>query len=81
MPVRFAHASCAPVKSDVMRYRTQQFISPSFTHEKLEPPFFKDIVDVFEDRMTNWVIVPAKELLKVRHGGVAAVALVTTKSD
>lgn len=61
-----------------MRQKTQHFISPSFTHEKLEPPFFKDIVDVFEDRMTHWLIVPAKELLKVRHGEVAAVALATT---
>ncbi len=60
-----------------MQHRTQHFVSPSYTYEKLEPPFFKDIVDVFEDRMTHWLIVPAKELLKVQHGEVAAVALVT----
>ncbi len=61
-----------------MRHRTRHFVSPSFTHEKLEPPFFKDVVDVFEDRMLNWLIVPAKDLLKVRHGEVAAVSLVTS---
>lgn len=61
-----------------MGYKTQHFVSPSFTHEKLEPPFFKDVVDVFEDRMSHWLIIPAKELLKVRHGEVAAVALVTS---
>ena len=53
------------------------FISPNFTHEKLEPPFYKDVVDVFEDRMVNWLLVPAKQLLKVKHGSVAAVALGT----
>ena len=61
-----------------MRFKTLHFISPSFTHEKLEPPFFKDIVDVFEDRMLHWLILPAKELLKIRHGEVAAVALATS---
>lgn len=61
-----------------MRHKTLYFISPNFTHEKLEPPFFKDIVDVFEDRMRNWLIVPAKELFKVRHGEVAAIALATS---
>lgn len=61
-----------------MRHRTLHFISPSYTHDKLEPPFFKDIVDVFADRMTHWLILPSKELLKVRHGEVAAVALITS---
>lgn len=60
-----------------MRHRTLHFISPSYTHEKLEPPFFRDIVDVFEDRMMNWLVKPAKALLAVRHGEVAAVALTT----
>lgn len=61
-----------------MRHKTLHFISPNFTHEKLEPPFFKDIVDVFEDRMLHWLILPAKELLNIRHGDVAAVALATS---
>jgi hypothetical protein len=53
------------------------FVSPSYTHEKLEPPFFRDVVDVFDDRMMNWLVKPAKALLRVRHGEVAAVALAT----
>jgi hypothetical protein len=61
----------------VMRHKTLHFVSPSYTHEKLEPPFFRDIVDVFEDRMMNWLVRPAKALLAVRHGEVAAVALTT----
>ena len=60
-----------------MIYKTKHFISPNFTHEKLEPPFYKDVLDVFEDRMMNWLLVPAKELLKVTHGHIAAVALAT----
>lgn len=58
-----------------MRYQTKYFVSPSFTHEKLEPPFLRDVIDVFEDRMRHWLIAPAKQLLDVQHGDVAAVAL------
>ena len=61
-----------------MQYRTRHLISPNYTHEKLEPPFFKDIVDVFEDRMLHLLINPAKALLKIPHGSVAAVSLATT---
>jgi hypothetical protein len=53
----------------------KQFISPNFTHEKLETPSFEEIVDVFEDRMANWLLLPAKTLLEIPHGDVAAVAL------
>jgi hypothetical protein len=55
----------------------QQYISPNYTFSKLEPPLYKDIVDVFEDRMRNWLLGPAKSLLRVKHGYVAAVALAT----
>ena len=54
-----------------MRYQTKYFVSPSFTHEKLEPPFLRDVIDVFEDRMRHWLIAPAKQLLDVQHGDVA----------
>ncbi len=56
----------------------RHYISPSFTHEKLEPPLYRDVVDVFEDRMLYWLLVPAKKLLGVKHGSVAAVALATS---
>lgn len=55
----------------------KHFISPNFTYEKLEAPTFEDIVDVFEDRMANWLLMPAKKLLEIPHGDVAAVALAT----
>lgn len=60
-----------------MPHKIKNFISPNFTYEKLEPPFYKDVVDVFEDRMRNWLLIPAKKLLKVKHGDIAAVALAT----
>lgn len=56
---------------------TSHFISPNFLCEKLENPSLDDIIDVFEDRITNWTINPAKQLLTIEHGEVAAVALST----
>ena len=61
-----------------LKYKTSHFISPNFTHEKLQPPFYKDLVDVLEDRMINWLIEPSKELLKLKHGDIPAVALATS---
>ena len=68
---------CVLVSANFMTDETRHYLSPNFTHEKLEPPFYKDVVDVFEDRMLNWLLLPAKDLLKLRHGSVAAVALAT----
>lgn len=55
----------------------RHFVSPNFTHEKLEPALYRDIVDVFEDRLLYWVIVPSKKLLELKHGAIPAVALAT----
>lgn len=54
------------------------FVSPNFTHEKLESPDYLDIVDVFEDRMRGWFLTPAKQLLSSKTGVVAAVSLLTS---
>ena len=51
------------------------YISPNFTHEKLEAPAYEDIVDVFEDRMLHWLIEPAHHLLSVKNGSIAAISL------
>jgi hypothetical protein len=64
-----------PLMSNVMPHEAKHYVSPSFTHEKLEAPAYQDIVDVFEDRMLNWLIEPAHKLLSIKHGSVAAVAL------
>lgn len=53
----------------------QHFISPSFTHEKLESPSYADLVDVFEDRTRNWFFLPASKLLDTPNCDIAAVAL------
>ena len=53
----------------------RNFISPSFTHEKLESPTYEDLVDVFEDRVHKWFLLPASKLLELANCDVAAVAL------
>lgn len=47
-------------------------LSPSYTHEKLEQPNLTDLVDVFEDVWRNYIFSPAKMLLKVPNGEIAA---------
>lgn len=58
-----------------MQYITINFISPNFGHEKLESATYDDLVDVFEDRMRNWFLMPAEHLLETPHCQIAAVAL------
>jgi hypothetical protein len=50
-------------------------VSPHYRHTKLQPPFTRDVIDVFEDRVRYWIIEPAKLLLKSSHGWIPAVAL------
>ena len=61
-----------------MQYMTLDFISPNFSHEKLKPGTFEDLVDVFEDRMRNWFLLPVERLLTIPHCQIAAVALLVT---
>ena len=51
------------------------FISPTYTHEKLENPSYSDLVDVFEDRIRNWVLEPARQLLGNENGDIASACL------
>lgn len=53
----------------------QYFISPSYTHKKLESPSYADLVDVFEDRTRNWLFLQASTLLDMPNCDIAAVAL------
>lgn len=53
----------------------QHFISPTFTHEKLDSPSYEDLIDVFEDRTRNWFFLPASKLLDMPHCEIAAVGL------
>ena len=55
-----------------------KYISPNFKYEKLDAPSYEDIVEVFEDRMLNWLIEPARHLLSLQHGTMAAVALLVS---
>jgi hypothetical protein len=58
-----------------MQYVTLNFVSPNFSHEKLDSPSYEDLVDVFEDRVRNWFLMPAQRLLEIQHCQIAAVAL------
>ncbi|MCI5197030.1 MAG: hypothetical protein D3919_12575 [Candidatus Electrothrix sp. AW5] len=53
-------------------------VSPHYTTKKLEPPFYRDLVDVFEDRIRYWVLKPAQKLLEHRNDQIAAVSNGTT---
>jgi hypothetical protein len=50
-------------------------ISPNFSDEKLKTGSLDDLIDVFEDRLKYWVLEPAKALLGVRFGELAALSL------
>lgn len=52
-----------------------EYLTPSFTHEKLEHPSFSDYVDVFEDLWRKCVFDQCEMLLKHRNGQVAAMSL------
>lgn len=53
----------------------KSLISPNYTEAKLIPPFYRDLVDVFEDRMRHWMLYPAQRLLNEMHGQIAAVGI------
>lgn len=53
----------------------ENFISPNFSYEKLESPSFDDLLDVFEDRMRNWLLSPASNLLSIPYCQIASVSL------
>jgi hypothetical protein len=50
-------------------------ISPNFSEEKLKSGLLDDLIDVFEDRLRNWLLAPAKALLNVPFGELAALSL------
>jgi len=56
----------------------KNYISPNYTWEKLENPNFDDLLDVFEDRVRNWLFEPVESLLQLQHGFVSALSLLFT---
>jgi len=51
------------------------FVSPNFLHDKLENPSYADLVDVFEYRVRNWVLVPAASLSTSENGDIASASI------
>lgn len=56
----------------------ENYISPRFRWDKLNNPCFDDLVNVFEDRIRNWLIEPAKSLLQIKNGDIPAISLLFT---
>lgn len=54
------------------------FVSPNYTPDKLESNDILDFVDVFEDRMINWIFNPVEMLLESPEGHIAAFGILTT---
>lgn len=54
-----------------------EFLSPSYTHDKLENPTFGDLVDVFEDLWKKCVLAPCEMLLRFQHGDIAAMTVLS----
>ena len=53
----------------------EEFLSPSYKHEKLANPSFADLVDVFEDLWTHYIFIPVKRLINMPHGDIAAMTV------
>ncbi len=51
------------------------FLSPSYTHEKLEEPSFSDLVDVFEDLWRHYIFDPVRFLMRTQYGDIAAMII------
>jgi hypothetical protein len=54
------------------------FISPNYPQEKLDNPTMDDLIDVFKDRILNWLFEPAKKLMGEEHGCFGVLFLLLT---
>ena len=54
------------------------YISPNYQADKLDNPTFDDLVDIFKDRVLNWLFEPARKLMKEKDGYFAGLCLLLT---
>lgn len=54
------------------------FISPNCPQKKLDNPTIDDLVDVFKDRVLNWLFEPVKKLMSEKDGCFGALCLLLT---
>jgi hypothetical protein len=54
------------------------FISPNYPQEKLDNPTIDDLIDVFKDRVLNWLFEPAKKLMSEKDGCFGVLCLLLT---
>jgi hypothetical protein len=56
----------------------KSYISPNYTYEKLENPSFDDLIDVFEDQIMYFMLIPAEQLIDSEYGFMAAMNVLFT---
>src|SRR5215510_919241 len=56
----------------------RQILSPNYTHDKLANPSLSDLIDVFEDTWEGYVLIPCEALMKMPHGQVAAMTVLSS---
>lgn len=54
------------------------FISPNYPQEKLDNPTTDDVIDVFKDRVFNWLFEPTKKLMTEKNGCFGGLCLLLT---
>jgi len=54
------------------------WLSPSYKHDKFDNPSFDDLVDVFEDLWSHYIFEPVRSLLAMPHGDIAAMAVLSS---
>jgi hypothetical protein len=54
------------------------YISPNYPSAKLDAPRIDDLIDVYEDRIVHWVLVPAKTIAATENGAPAGLCLLLT---
>lgn len=54
------------------------FIIPNCPQKKLDNPTIDDLVDVFKDRVLNWLFEPVKKLMSEKDGCFVALCLLLT---
>lgn len=53
-------------------------ISSKYTDEKINNPTVDDLIDIFEDRVINWLLEPAKKIMPDPTGPIPAFCLLLT---
>ncbi|KAF0243317.1 MAG: hypothetical protein FD180_3456 [Planctomycetota bacterium] len=53
-------------------------LSPRFSSSKVESGKIEDFIDIYEDRISGWLLSPARSLLKIKDAGIAVTCLLVS---